>query len=343
MNQAAQHRRPRKPRPADGRRTYAGEAGRIRLQKFLSDAGIASRRRAEELVLEGRVLVNGGVVEALPAFVDPARDAVIVDGAPVHVQAPTYYLVHKPKGFVCTNRDPDGRPRAVDLLPPIRERLFPVGRLDADSSGLLLMSNDGELALRITHPRFGIPKRYRVEVRGQVGPEIVRRMRDGVYLAEGKASATEVEVIHRGRERSVLMVTLREGRNRQVRRMLARLGHPVRDLKRVQIGPLSLKGLPLGAARRLSPPEVSALLAAIEHAPADASFAAHGRRRRRRSAPGAREDAMPSGRPPRPAAQPPRGGQRRGGASPPGPRPQRRAAPPATSERDAKRRRRIIL
>lgn len=248
----------------------AAAAGKVRLQKFLSDAGVASRRHAEELILAGHVLVNDRVVDELPAFVNPRSDRVFVDGALVRVQRPEYFILHKPKNVVCTHRDPAGRTRAVDLLPEQVGRLFPVGRLDADSTGLLLMTNDGELAEQITHPRFGIPKTYRAEVRGRVPTDLPEQMRRGVYLAEGKAQATHVEITHAARDESVLMITLREGRNRQVRRMLARLGYPVRALKRVQIGPLSLRGLPVGGARRLAPGEIAALRKALEQAAARA-------------------------------------------------------------------------
>jgi len=231
----------------------------VRLQKFLSDAGVASRRHAEELILEGRVTVNGKVVDHLPAFVNPQTDRVTVDGSPVRLQKLEYFLLHKPKNVVCTNHDPAGRLRAIDLLPKLPMPLFPVGRLDADSTGLLLMTNDGELAERIMHPRYGVPKTYRAEVRGRVPNDLPQRLKQGVYLAEGRARAARVEIVHASRERSVLMITLHEGRNRQVRRMLARLGYPVRTLKRVQIGPLSLRGLPVGAARRLTPKELTVL------------------------------------------------------------------------------------
>lgn len=184
-------------------------------------------------------------------------------------------MVHKPKGVVCTNRDPAGRIRAVDLLPPEIGRLFVVGRLDEDSTGLLLMTNDGELAERITHPRYGIPKKYRVEVRGLVSDEDIQRLKRGVHLSDGKASAAAVEIVHRGRQSSVLMITLSEKRSREVRRMLARLSHAVRSLKRVQIGPLELRGLPVGACRRLLSHELEQLRATVAGRPA------RGRRTRR--------------------------------------------------------------
>lgn len=256
----------------------------VRLQKFLSEAGVASRRRAEKLIEAGRVLVNDVVVDCLPAFVTPGADRVVVDGTPVRSQALEYFIVHKPKGVVCTNRDPAGRPRAVDLLPPTRAPLNVVGRLDADSTGLLLMTNDGELAEQITHPRLELPKVYRVEVRGQVPRDVVAAMKKGVYLAEGKVTASDVEVVRRGRGSSVLKITLREGRNRQVRRMLARLDHPVKTLKRVAIGPLILKGLPVGACRRLTPRELTELRRAIRAAKSKGQRGGTGRPNTRRHA-----------------------------------------------------------
>lgn len=270
-------------------------AARVRLQRFLSDAGVASRRRAEELILEGRVLVNDRVVDTLPAFVDPEHDRVVVDGAVVRPEPLEYYILHKPPGVVCTDRDPGGRTRAIDLLPRRRARLFIVGRLDADSSGLLLLTNDGELAQRIAHPRFGVPKVYRAEVRGRVPEDLPQRMLRGVWLSEGKARASQVRVVHRGRERSTLEITLREGRNRQVRRMLARLGYPVRRLKRVAIGPLRLRGLAPGAWRPLTSEEVSALRRAVQHAAPAAGTGAGGapvRRGRRGGREVAQRDAQ---------------------------------------------------
>jgi 23S rRNA pseudouridine2605 synthase len=248
----------------------------VRLQKYLSDAGVASRRHAEQMIEEGRVLVNDRIVSTLPAFVDPSRDRVVADGAVVKPRKPVYFLLHKPRGVLCTNRDPSGRTRAVDLLPPEMQFLFPVGRLDAESSGLLLMTNDGELAQRISHPRFGIPKVYRAAVRGRVPATLPGQMKAGVWLAEGKARASDVRIVHAGDRESVLAITLREGRNRQVRRMLARLGHPVKDLKRIQIGPLSIKGLAVGAARRLIDREIAMLQRALARTTSAESRARNG-------------------------------------------------------------------
>lgn len=251
--------------------------GKIRLQKFLSDSGVASRRHAEELIRKGRVLVNDDVVDELPAFVDPHTDRVVCNGAVVKPQPHEYFICHKPPSVVCTNRDSQGRVRAVDLLPPMKARLVPVGRLDVDSSGLLLMTNDGDLVERMTHPRFGVPKIYRVEVRGRVADELPNQLREGVFLAEGKARADDADIVHRGRQRSVLNITLREGRNRQIRRMLAKLGYKVKTLKRVQVGRLSLKRLPLGAVRRLTPAEMRTLREDI--AAAETHAAEAGRKR----------------------------------------------------------------
>ena len=240
-------------------KTASDNAGRVRLQKFLSEAGVASRRRAEELIRDGRVLVNDLPVTELPAFVRPDADRVICNGAPVKFERHEYFLVHKPKGFVCTNFDPGGRRRAVDLLPPNVARLFPVGRLDINTTGLLLMTNDGELAERIAHPRFGVPKVYRAEVRGKVRRDLPARLKEGVYLSDGKAVASEVRIVHSATDRSMLEITLREGKNRQVRRMLARCNHKVTRLTRIKIGTLSMKNLPLGGARRLTSRELQSL------------------------------------------------------------------------------------
>ncbi|MBI5863191.1 MAG: rRNA pseudouridine synthase [Planctomycetes bacterium] len=236
----------------------------MRIQKFLSDAGVASRRRAEELITDGRVLINGQVVVELPAFVDPQHDRVVVDGDLVAIRPTEHWLLHKPKGVVCTTRDPSGRRRAVDFLPPEAGRLFPVGRLDAEASGLLLLTNDGELAEQIAHPRYGVIKVYRAEVRGQVPQDLPAVLRKGVYLSDGRARAERVEVLHRSRDLSTLEITLHEAGNRQIRRMMARLGFPVKKLIRVRVGPLELKGLPAGAARLLNPLEVDQLRRDLE-------------------------------------------------------------------------------
>lgn len=266
-----------------------------RIQKFLSDAGVASRRAAEELVLAGRVLINDEPVTALPAFVRPGADRVIVDGVPVRAQRLEYFMVHKPAGVVCTQRDPAGRTRAVDLLPPNLPRLFPVGRLEADSEGLLIMTNDGELANRIAHPRYGVEQVYRVELRGRMSDELPGQLLRGVYLADGRMRAARVDLVRRGPNSSVIEIMLQEGRRLDIRRVIAICGQKVRRLTRVRIGPLELRGLPAGAVRRLTPAELRALQTGAEsptparanrpRRPSSASRAPDAPRQRRRGRP----------------------------------------------------------
>jgi len=268
--------------------------GLVRLQKYLSDAGVASRRRAEDLIREGRVSVNGRVVDTLPAFVDPHKDRVVCDGVRVRPQPHIYVLMNKPKGVVCSTRDPAGRPRVYDLLPDLPARVFPVGRLDVDSSGLLLLTNDGELAERILHPRYGLPKVYRVEVRGMVPADLPERLLHGVHLSDGRATAARVQIVHRSRQRSALLVTVREGRNRLVRRMLARLGYKVKALRRIRIGSLEARGLAPGACRLLSRAEVDRLRRDIERLAAPGTATAPTTATRSRS-PGRRRSRKASG------------------------------------------------
>ncbi len=228
----------------------------MRLAKYLAHAGVASRRAAEAIVREGRVSVAGEVV------VDPARDVddrsgVAVDGRALHgPEGRVVYAVNKPVGVVSTARDTHGRPTVVSLVPDEPRRLYPVGRLDADSSGLMLLTNDGELAHRLTHPSFEVGKTYRVRVGGgPVGEEALRRLREGVRLADGMTARARVERVRGGE----LEVTIHEGRNRQVRRMCEAVGHPVEALQRVTFGPLRLGLLALGAHRRLSEAETERL------------------------------------------------------------------------------------
>ena len=233
-----------------------------RLQKVLADAGIASRRHCEEMILDGRVKVNGSVVIKLPVLVDPEHDHVVVSGRKLRPQPKLYYLINKPRRVVCTSSDPQGRRRAIDLLPTtVKQRLYTVGRLDTDSQGLLILTNDGELANQLTHPRFGVPKTYQAEISSCLEPTDVARLRKGLHLPQGKAAMEAVKVLRRGPKQSLLEITLREGRNRQIRVMLARLGHSVRRLTRVRIGHLTLRGLGPGKTRPLTPTEVKKLRA----------------------------------------------------------------------------------
>lgn len=231
-----------------------------RLQKVMAEAGIASRRHCEELILDGQVKVNGKVVRDLPCFVEPGHDTIVVGGRKLlPVQRKVYYLLNKPKKVFCTNSDPQGRVCAVDLITGVRERVYPVGRLDADSQGLLLMTNDGELANQLTHPRYGVVKTYLVELDESITSDDVEKLKKGIHLEQGKASAEKVVIVRSGPKQTLLEIWLREGRNRQIRRMLARLGYSVKQLTRIRIGKLSLRGLGPGKFRPLTDEEVKHL------------------------------------------------------------------------------------
>jgi 23S rRNA pseudouridine2605 synthase len=225
----------------------------VRLAKFLAHAGVASRRKAEEIIAKGLVTVGGEVVK------DPARDVgdgddVRVNGSPVGAEAREVWAVNKPAGVVSTAKEPGSRPAVVELV-QTEARLYPVGRLDADSTGLLLLTNDGELANRLTHPRYEVPKTYRARLRNPLTKRDLERLRDGVELDDGPTAPAQVR---RYGEREI-EITLREGRNRQVRRMLEAVGNRVTSLRRVSFGPLTLGDLPEGKARRLSDGEVAEL------------------------------------------------------------------------------------
>lgn len=234
---------------------------RERLQKLLARAGLGSRRKCEELILEGRVEVDRRVVSTLGVKADPASQEIRVDGIALRRPKMVYYAVHKPQGVVSTNRDPAGRPRVVDLLPPTAENLFTVGRLDMSSEGLMLVTNDGELANRLAHPRYGVEKTYHVEVAGQLEPEDLEELRKGVHLAEGFARVVGARIKTHLKKSTLLEVVLNEGRNREIRRLLARVGHKVLRLRRIALGPLRLGELEPGAFRLLRREEVAALKA----------------------------------------------------------------------------------
>ncbi|HEX6938297.1 MAG TPA: pseudouridine synthase [Longimicrobiales bacterium] len=232
----------------------------MRLQKFLSRAGVASRRAAEAMIREGRVRVNGRIVTELGTRVDVGADRVSVDGRPVELAEPTWIALHKPRGYVSTRSDPQGRPTIYDLIPDRFAGLFHVGRLDVDSEGLLLLTNQGDTANRLLHPRHGVERVYDVIVRGVVGDAEIRRLLDGIGLEDGVARAAAVErrtAPRPGFDR--LRVTMREGRKREVRRMFRALGHRVHRLIRLRYGPVRLAGLEPGAWRHLAPAEVRAL------------------------------------------------------------------------------------
>jgi 23S rRNA pseudouridine2605 synthase len=237
-----------------------GEGGGMRLQKFLSRAGVASRRQAEGLMAQGRVTVNGVPAVTPGIRVDPRRDTVEVDGRRVGMESPRWILLNKPRGVLTTRKDPGGRPTVYGLLPPDARSLRYVGRLDRDTEGLLLLTNQGDVAHRLLHPSTGVTREYRVLVEGLPGPEAFRRLADGVELEDGPARAESVRLLSRRPDGSaVVSLVLREGRKREVRRLLEAVGHPVRRLRREAFGPLRLVDLRPGAWRDLEAREIRAL------------------------------------------------------------------------------------
>jgi 23S rRNA pseudouridine2605 synthase len=235
-----------------------------RLQKFLSRAGVVSRRAAEEYIQAGRVAVNGEVVTVMGVKIDPDRDEVQVDGRPVKVTAALRtVMLHKPYGYVCTTSDPQGRRVVTELLGRGVGRLYPVGRLDYDATGLLLLTNDGELAYRLTHPSYQVPRTYRVTVAGEVSRETLRRLAAGIDL-EGRTVYPEVQVSKREPEKTVLEITVHEGRYHLIKRLMSQVGHEVLKLKRIALGPLRLERLPRGTFRDLTGREMAALKAGVD-------------------------------------------------------------------------------
>lgn len=238
-------------------------AEKMRLQKLLAHAGIASRRASEELIVRGKVRVNGKIVRELGTVVS-SDDRIDVSGTAVRLSGElTYLLMHKPTGVVTTMHDPQGRRTVADLIPKAYSRVVPVGRLDYDTSGVLLLTNDGELANVLTHPRFGVEKTYRAVVQGRLLPDDIDRLRSGVALDEFKASGAQVRVVATRRDSSIVDLTIHEGKNRQVRRMFEALGHPVVALARLRFGPLRLGDLRAGNSRPLTEREVSHLRALV--------------------------------------------------------------------------------
>ena len=233
-----------------------------RLQKILAQAGLGSRRTAEDLIADGRVTVNGEVA-TLGTRADPEADAIEVDGARIGVkQGLVHYLLNKPTGVVTTASDPQGRPTVVEIV-PADPRVYPVGRLDADTEGLLILTNDGELAHRLTHPSFGVDKEYLADVEGRPSRGSIRRLREGVALDDGPTAPAKVSLVGD----HTLRITIHEGRNRQVRRMCDAVGHPVRRLVRVRIGSLADRRLAPGEWRELTQDELRALERAVAAPP----------------------------------------------------------------------------
>ena len=229
-----------------------------RLQKLLAVAGYGSRRKCEELILDGRVEVNRKIVDILGTRVDLQVQEIRVDGELLPRRKLVYYAVHKPSGVVSTSRDPAGRPRVIDLVPD-GQHLFTVGRLDRSSEGLIVVTNDGELAQRLAHPRYEVEKTYSVDVAGHLSPRQLNRLRHGVHLAEAFAKAVRIQVKRTYTQTTQIEIVLNEGRNREIRRILARVGHKVLRLRRTALGSLRLGNLPKGAVRQLTRKEVTQL------------------------------------------------------------------------------------
>jgi 23S rRNA pseudouridine2605 synthase len=232
----------------------------VRLQKFLAEAGVASRRAAEQLIVNRRVEVNGEIVDKLGAKVDPATDRILVDGRAVKVRRKLYLAVNKPKGYLCTRSDPEKRRIITDLLPLEWRNLYPVGRLDHDTEGLIFLTNDGDFALRLTHPRYGTRKIYHATVEGRVGPEHLSKLTHGIVDEGETLKAARARLLSANNTRSVVEVELTEGKNREIRRMFTALGLEVSKLKRTQIGRIKLGELPSGKWRTLTEPEIKSLL-----------------------------------------------------------------------------------
>lgn len=234
----------------------------MRLQKILSEAGVASRRGGEALILAGRVSINGEVIRELGIKADPDHDQISVDGKSIpRPSRKVYYVLYKPRGVITSLKDPEGRRTIRDLIPRIKAKVFPVGRLDYDAEGILLLTNDGELAMKLSHPRYGVPRTYLVKVRGVLIPEEMGRLEKGVMLDDGMSPPLKVIPGKRLKRNSWLKVTLREGRNRVIRRTFEAIDHPVLRLKRIGFASLSLEGLRSGDCRPLLPDEVERLRA----------------------------------------------------------------------------------
>lgn len=236
----------------------------VRLQKFLADAGVASRRASEEIILEGRVTVNGRKVRELGSKIDPEKDHVSVDGRALKPKRKLYLAIHKPKGYICSRNDPENRPCLNELLPREWTNLYSVGRLDYMSEGLIFYTNDGDFALKLTHPRYGVRKKYRATIDGEVTPEMAATLAKGVFWEGEKLKAEEVRVLKSASGHSHVELTMREGKNREVRRLFESQGLTVEKLQRTQIGPVKLGELPKGKWRTLTASEIKSLISAAQ-------------------------------------------------------------------------------
>jgi 23S rRNA pseudouridine2605 synthase len=228
-----------------------------RIQKILAKAGIASRREAEKMMIEGRVMVNGKMIDTLGFKADPSKDHIKVDGKRLKgFETKVTLLLNKPRGFLSTVKDPEGRPTVMDLLKKVKWRIYPVGRLDFDAEGLLLLTNDGHIAHLLSHPRFSVPKTYWVKVGGVPDEKRLTQLRRGVELEDGKVSVVSSSILRQGEKNSWVQVVVTEGRNRLVKRIFSAIGHPVLKLKRIGFGPIQLGNLPIGQFRYLTSEEM---------------------------------------------------------------------------------------
>lgn len=235
-----------------------------RLNKYLAHAGVGSRRACDELIAAGRVRVDGVVVRELGTQVDPESQKIAVDDHEVRAEKPSYWFAHKPPGVICSNHDPDGRPLAIDLVPKVEQRVYTVGRLDEASEGLLLMTNDGDLANHLMHPRYGIEKTYRVQVAGSPSRDDLQKLLDGVWLSDGRVKAKRARRVKSQGHSTWLQIVLNEGKNREIRRMLAKLNHKVLRLVRTAIGPVEMRGIAKGDSRPARPAEIQLLRDAVQ-------------------------------------------------------------------------------
>jgi len=274
------------------RATHKASNAMIRLNKYLAHAGIASRRQCDGLIAGGHVSIDGQAVRDLGTQIDPEKQKVAVDGHGVRAERPVYWLVNKPRGYLCTNFDPAGRPLAIDLVPHVRQRVYTVGRLDEDSEGLLLLTNDGELAHRLMHPRYGVEKTYIVQVAGNPHRDDLQQLLRGVWLSDGHVRARHVKRLRHQGESTWLEIVLSEGKNREVRRMLARLGHKVMRLRRIALGRVYLGRLAVGKSRPVKHDELEGLRRVAE------GIRRRDQRRKVHAGAGHAEDRQRRGKPP---------------------------------------------
>ena len=231
----------------------------MRINKYIASCGVASRRKAEELIISGRVTINGELITELSTIVDETKDIVEVDGVPINQEEKkVYILLNKPEGYITTVKDQFDRPSVLDILKDVEERVYPVGRLDYETSGLLILTNDGDLTYKLTHPKHEVEKTYLAMVNGIISPEEKRRFENGLQIEDYTTAKAKLKIVKADEEKnySVCKITIHEGRNRQVRKMCKAIGHPVRNLRRIQMGRINIRGLEVGEYRNLTEDEV---------------------------------------------------------------------------------------